>query len=146
MGAKYGNSVTSEIRLPVLLVGFGVFLPFQQRAFYSRAINSSACGAFAVCLITEYPSARDALWRGALDLGSLSADPWGLAVAVGLLLGIYLGCAALDLVRRRVFGATVDPLWDRWFEVLYGKARVATGWQGRGSDGATAQLRVCVGS
>ena len=124
MGAKYGNSVTSEIRLPVLLVGFGVFLPFQQRAFYSRAINSSACGAFAVCLITEYPSARDALWRGALDLG----------------------CAALDLVRRRVFGATVDPLWDRWFEVLYGKARVATGWRGRGSDGVTARLRVCVGS
>ena len=125
MGAKYGNLVTSEIGLPVLLVGFGVFLLFRRRAFYSRATNALARGAFAVYLITEYPPVRDALWRGALDLGSLSADPWGLAVALGLLLGIYLGCTALDLVRRRVFRATVDPLWDRLFEALYGKARIA---------------------
>ena len=125
MGAKYGNLVTSEIRLPVLLVGFGVFLLFQRRTFYSKAINGVARGAFAVYLITEYPPAREVLWRGALDLGSLSAEPWGLAVALGLLLALYLGCTALDLVRRRVFRATVDPLWDRLFEALYGKARIA---------------------
>ena len=125
LGAKYGNLVTSEIRLPVLLVGFGVFLLFQRRTFYSKAINGVARGAFAVYLITEYPPVRDALWRGALDLGSLSAEPWGFAVALGLLLAIYLGCTALDLVRRRVFRATVDPLWDRLFGVLYGKALIA---------------------
>ena len=125
LGAKYGNLVTSEIRLPVLLVGFGVFLLFQRRTFYSKAINGVARGAFAVYLITEYPPAREVLWRGALDLGSLSAEPWGFAVALGLLLAIYLGCTALDLVRRRVFRATVDPLWDRLFGVLYGKARIA---------------------
>ena len=125
LGAKYGNLVTSEIRLPVLLVGFGVFLLFQRRTFYSKAINGVARGAFAVYLITEYPPAREVLWRGALDLGSLSAEPWGFAVALGLLLAIYLGCTALDLVRRRVFRATVDPLWDRLFGVLYGKALIA---------------------
>ena len=125
LGAKYGNLVTSEIRLPVLLVGFGVFLLFQRRTFYSKAINGVARGAFAVYLITEYPPAREVLWRGALDLGSLSAEPWGLAVALGLLLALYLGCTALDLVRRRVFRATVDPLWDRLFGVLYGKALIA---------------------
>ena len=125
MGAKYGNLVTSEIRLPVLLVGFGVFLLFQRRMFYSKAINGVARGAFAVYLITECPPAREVLWRGALDLGSPSAEPWGFAVALGLLLAIYLGCTALDLVRRRVFRATVDPLWDRLFGVLYGKALIA---------------------
>ena len=125
LGAKYGNLVTSEIRLPVLLVGFGVFLLFQRRTFYSKAINGVARGAFAVYLITECPPAREVLWRGALDLGSLSAEPWGFAVALGLLLAIYLGCTALDLVRRRVFRATVDPLWDRLFGVLHGKALIA---------------------
>ncbi len=127
MGAKYGNFVTSEVRLPVLLVGFGVFLLFQQRAFYSRAINGLARGAFAVYLITEYPPVREVLWHGALDLGSLMANPWGFFVALGLLLGIYLCCTAFDLVRQRVFRATVDPLWDRLFEVLYGWARTAVG-------------------
>lgn len=80
----------------VLPVGFGVFLLFQQRALYSWAVSGLARGAFAVCLITEYPPVREVLWRG-----------------------------ALDLVRWRVFRVTVDPLWDRLFEVLYGKAQAA---------------------
>lgn len=125
LGAKYGNFVSDGVRLPVLLVGFGAFLLFRGKMFYSRAINGVALGAFAVYLITEYPPAREVLWCGALDLGSLMADPWGLFVALGLLLGIYLCCTALDLVRQRVFKATIDPLWDRLFEVLYGWARTA---------------------
>ena len=60
VGAKYGNFVTSEVRLPVLLVGFGVSPPlFRQRAFYSRATYGVARAAFAVYLITEYPPARE---------------------------------------------------------------------------------------
>lgn len=58
-GAKYGNFVTSEVRLPVLLAGFGVFPLFRQRAFYSRTIYGVARAAFAVYLITEYPPARE---------------------------------------------------------------------------------------
>ena len=125
LGAKYGNFVSDGVRLPVLLVGFGVFLLFRGKVFYSRAINGLARGAFAVYLITEYPPSREVLWSGALDLGSLMADPWGFFVALGLLLGIYLCCTALDLVRQRVFRATVDPLWDRLFEVLCGRVQAA---------------------
>lgn len=125
LGAKYGNFVSDGVRLPVLLVGFGVFLLFREKVFYSRTINGVARGAFAVYLITEYPPAREVLWRGALDLGSLMVDPWGLFVSLGLLLGIYLCCTAFDLVRQRLFRATVDPLCDRLFEVLYGRVRAA---------------------
>lgn len=112
---------------PVTLVGFGVFLLFQKKAFCSRAINVAARGSFAVYLVTEYPPVRKLLWSGPFDLGALMADPSGFFVALGLLLGVYLGCTAFDLVRQQVFKATVDPLWNRGFEVLYGRAQLLAG-------------------
>ena len=61
LGAKYDNFVSDGVRLPVLLVGFGVFLLFRGKMLYSRAINGVARGAFAVYLITEYPPSRENL-------------------------------------------------------------------------------------
>lgn len=127
VGVKYGNFVTDQVRLPVLLVAFGVFLLFQKKTFYNKVINLIAGSAFAVYLITDYPSSQITLWQGPLNLGTLLDSQWGFFVAFGFLMLIYFGCTAFDLARRQVFKATVDRFWGDLFEALYSKARTAGG-------------------
>ena len=105
VGVSKYNFVTDSLRLPVVLVGMGVFLLFQRREFHSRVVNAAAGSAFAVYLITDYQPSQKLLWQTWLDLGGLMSLQ-GLFVALGALVGIYAACTVIDLVRRRVFAAT----------------------------------------
>ena len=81
--SKY-NFVTDSLRLPVVLVGMGVFLLFQRREFHSRIVNAVAGSAFAVCLITDYQPSQKLLWQTWLDLGGLMSAQ-GFFAALGAL-------------------------------------------------------------
>lgn len=118
LGAKYGNFVTDAVRLPCILVGFGLFILFERREFHSQLIDFMAAGAFAVYLITDYGASQVALWRGPLDLGLAVSSPCGFALAMLSILGVYLACTLVDAVRRAAFKRCVDPWWGRLFDRL----------------------------
>lgn len=122
IGIPRGDFVTREVRLPVLLVGFGLFLLFDSISFKSRAINVMASGSFAVYLITDFSSVEQHLWTGPFDLGILCSEPLGLLWALGVLVLIYLGCTVIDLLRQGLFCVSVDRFWGRLFDWLWTKA------------------------
>ena len=39
--------------------------------------------------------------------------------AIGILLGVYIGCILCDFVRRGIFAITVDRHPGHWFEALW---------------------------
>ena len=54
MGHDMGIFITGSWKLPVVMVGFGMFLLFDRVTFHSRAVNRIAQSAFSVYLITDY--------------------------------------------------------------------------------------------
>lgn len=56
-----GIYITGSWKLPVIMVGFGMFLLFDRATFHSRAINRIAQSAFAVYLITDYAASEKLL-------------------------------------------------------------------------------------
>ena len=84
VGVSKYNFVTDSLRLPVVLVGMGVFLLFQRREFHSRVVNAVAGSAFAAHLITDYQPSQKLLWQTWLDLGGLMSVQ-GFFVALGAL-------------------------------------------------------------
>lgn len=54
LGYDMGIFITGSWKLPVIMVGFGMFLLFDRVTFHSRVINRIAQSAFAVYLITGF--------------------------------------------------------------------------------------------
>lgn len=125
IGVKYNNFVTDAVRLPCILVGFGLFALFKRKTFHSRMINWAAAGSFAVYLITDYGASQVALWCGNLDLGLAVSSPVNFAFAMLIILGIYLVCTIVDGLRRSLFSLMLDSKWDCLFQNLYIKASAA---------------------
>ena len=108
IGIPQGDVLTHEVRLPVILVGFGIFLLFERMSFESRIVNALARSAFSVYLITDYPALQGILWSGPMDLRVVGSMLVGLLWAFGILLTMYATCTAFDLIRRTLSKLTVD--------------------------------------
>ena len=67
-----GIYITGDWRLPVIIVGFGMFLLFDRATFHNRTINRIAQSAFAVYLITDY-AASEKLGQVVQSAGPLPA-------------------------------------------------------------------------
>lgn len=115
-------SISTKISLPVVLVGFGMFLLFERMSFQSRIIDAIAKSAFAVYLITDHPATRAVLWQGPLNLENFIAKPSDLLLSLVVLAGIYLACTLIDFVRRGLFKVAIDNVWGRLFDPVWEKA------------------------
>lgn len=62
-GIDKGIFIAGLFKLPVIMVGFGMFLLFDPLSFRSRIINRIAQSAFAVYLITDHLATRTLLWK-----------------------------------------------------------------------------------
>lgn len=104
--------------VPVLLVGFGLFLLCQRMTFRSAIVNRIAQSAFAVYLITDYPASRNLLWHRLFDLGGLWQQSHTTFRIIVILLGIYAACTLFDFIRQLLFAMTVDRHKGRWFDIV----------------------------
>lgn len=112
---------TGDWKIPVLMIGFGMFLLFSRWEFHSRAINRIAKSAFAVYLITDFPLTRNLLWGHWFNLGELNQQPFAILRIFGVLIAIYVVCTVIDFVRQGVFALTFDRHPGRWFELLWNR-------------------------
>lgn len=121
LGHDMGIYITGSWRLPVIMVGFGMFLLFDRVTFHNRTINRIAQSAFAVYLITDYAASEKLLWAQLFNLQDLYQQPLAILQILGILLAIYVACTLLDFIRQALFAATIDRRRGRWFELLWDK-------------------------
>lgn len=121
-GINKGIFITGDWKLPVVMIGFGMFLLFDRVTFHSRIINRIAQSAFAVYLITDYAASEKLLWVRLFNLEDLYQQPFAILRILGILLAIYAACTLLDFIRQALFAVTVDRRRGHWFELLWNKA------------------------
>lgn len=114
-----GIFIAGDWKLPVVMVGFGMFLLFDRITFHSRVINRIAQSAFAVYLITDYAASEKLLWVRMFNLEDLHQQPWAILRILGILLAIYAACTLLDFIRQALFAVTIDRRRGHWFELLW---------------------------
>ena len=121
LGHDMGIYITGDWRLPVIIVGFGMFLLFDRATFHNRTIDRIAQSAFAVYLITDYAASEKLLWVQLFNLKNLYQQPLAILQILGILLAIYVACTLLDFIRQALFAVTIDRHRGRWFELLWDK-------------------------
>ena len=119
LGHNIGIFIVGDWKLPVIMVGFGMFLLFDRVTFHSRIINRIAQSAFAVYLITDYAASEKLLWARLFNLKNLYQQPLAILQIFGILLAIYAACTLLDFVRQALFAITIDRRRGHWFELLW---------------------------
>lgn len=110
--------------LPVIMIGFGVFLLFDKCTFHSRIVNRIAQSTFAVYLITDYPTTRALLWKNLFVLNDLYQQPFVILQILGILIAIYIACTLIDFARQGLFAVTVDRNRGHWFELLWKRLNI----------------------
>ncbi len=116
-----GIFITGDWKLPVVMIGFGMFLLFDSVTFHSRIINRIAQSAFAVYLITDYAASEKLLWTRLFNLQDLYHSPLAILQILGILLAIYAICTLLDFIRQALSAVTIDRRRGRWFDLLWDK-------------------------
>lgn len=122
LGHNMDIFITRDWKLPVIMVGFGVFLLFDRVTFHSRVINRIAQSAFAVYLITDYAVSEKLLWTRLFNLQDLYQQPLAILQILGILLAIYAICTLLDFIRQALSAVTIDRRRGHWFDLLWNKA------------------------
>ena len=127
LGHNTNIFIAGSWKLPVIMLGFGMFLLFDRITFHSRVINRIAQSAFAVYLITDYAASEKLLWVRLFNLQGLLQQPLAILRILGILLAIYAVCTLLDFIRQALFAVTIDRRRGHWFELLWNK--VSAGWR-----------------
>lgn len=119
LGYDMGIYITGDWKLPVIMVGFGMFLLFDRVTFHNRTINRIAQSAFAVYLITDYAASRKLFWVKLFNLQDLYQQPFAILQILGILLTIYAICILIDFARQALFAFTIDRRHGHWFDLLW---------------------------
>lgn len=106
--------------IPVLIVALLIFLAFEKLDIgSSRVINVTASAAFGVYLIHEYPPIREWLKQTFfLKVGVARSDFFPYTVLV--ILGIYVACAAAELIRIYLLEKNYMRFFEKREEKIYG--------------------------
>jgi len=121
LGHDTGIYITGSWKLPVIMIGFSMFLLFDRVTFHNRTINRIAQSAFAVYLITDYAASMKLLWVRLFNLQNLYQQPLAILQILGILLAIYAVCTLLGFIRQALFAVTIDRHRGHWFELLWSK-------------------------
>ena len=113
--------VSTEYKLPTMMVGFALFVLFINCEFHSRVVNAIAASSFSVYLITDYPTIYQRIWHGPLRLSGFYDSPFVALIVLGIVMLAYGVCLVLDYIRRLLFALTVDRHRGRWFDALWSR-------------------------
>ena len=118
-GYHVGIYIAGDWKLPVIMIGFDLFLLFSRITIHSPIINRIAQAAFGVYLITDYEASEKLLWQRWFNLEYLYQRPFAILQILGILLAIYIICTLIDFTRQGLFAITVNRHQGRWFNLLW---------------------------
>ena len=122
-GMYFGLFITGSWKLPMVVIGVGVFLLFERKNFYNAFINRIAQSAFAVYLITDCAASEQLLWHRLFNLKNLLQKPLPFLMMLMMLIAIYMLCTILDFMRQFFFSMTFDKHRGKWFDLLWNDIR-----------------------
>lgn len=97
-----------ENKLFLFAASVALFLMFLKRKeFSNRYINYIAGSALGVYLIHDNLLIRAYLWKNVLGPISYYYSPYMILIAIIMIVGLYLVCTFIDILRR----ITVEKLW-----------------------------------
>lgn len=99
--------------------GITTFLFFKSLPLpHSKIINTVAASTYGVLLIhTCGDTMRNWLWKDLLKVTKVYYLPWPLLILhiAGSVLGIYVICTVIDILRKRFLEKPLFGLWDKKF-------------------------------
>lgn len=104
--AQYRLSLWLESSPLTIPIAAALVLGFSRFSFHSRLINRAASATLGVYLLHDSNYVRPALW-GALQMGAHLTGWQILWYAPACILGVYLACTLLELLRRQL----IEPLY-----------------------------------
>lgn len=105
-------------RLPTMMIGFAVFLLVSRTEFHSRAVNVVAASSFGIFLIHYNPYVFS-FWTHYVPAERVFASKHALGLGALVIIGVFMICLLLDMVRQGLFRLTVDRRRGAWFDKLY---------------------------
>ena len=99
---------TTENKFLILAISVVLFLIFLKRKeFSNKYINYIAGSALGVYLIHDNVFVRPYLWKYLLNIPSYYSSPNLVLVTVISIIGVYLICSGIDIIRR----LTIEKAW-----------------------------------
>lgn len=123
--AKTGHSpywfVTDSNTILALMVGIFSFLLFKNIKIQpNRIINTVAASTFGVLLIHAHSDTmRQWLWKDVLDNVGHYGDRLMPLYAICCVLGIFIVCVLIDIIRINLLEKPFFKLWDKYWERFY---------------------------
>lgn len=98
-----------------VLTGVSAFLFFKNwKIKYNKFINTVSATTFGILLIHAHSdSMRQWLWKDLLNNVGFYGSVWMLVHAIGSVLGIFIVCSVIDLLRIRFIEKPFFKIWDR---------------------------------
>ncbi len=94
---------------------------------YSKLINSIAATIFGVLLIHANSDAmRQWLWKDTLNNVGMYSSPWLVIHAFGSVIGIFIICSLIDMLRIRFVESPFFDLWDKHISQCCEKRKTTT--------------------
>lgn len=125
--AKIGTPINALYRLQSylqtrwslteIMIGFGIFLLFSRRIYYSKFINVLAASAFGAYLIHCYPSINR-IWLTIVPASQVYQSSWSIILGLLWPLAVFIICLLADLLRQGLFAITVNRNKGKWFELF----------------------------
>jgi surface polysaccharide O-acyltransferase-like enzyme len=100
-----------------LLIGF-----VKLKPFYNRWINVIASASLGVYLIHDNNFVRPFLWKTLLKTSEMYSSHYLILHAIASILGVYLVCTLIDLIRKNTVGKYCVALEDRYHDTLVDRA------------------------
>lgn len=105
-------------RIPTMMIGFAIFLLVSRTEFHSRVVNVLAASSFGVFLIHYNPYVFD-FWTHYVSVEHIFASRHALGLGALAIVGVFMICLLLDLMRQGLFHLTLDRHRGVWFDRLY---------------------------
>ena len=113
--AKMQSFIFDHWKLPMMMIGFGLFLLVERREFHNRIINVMAASAFGVYLI-HFQSAIYQAWTHYLGVPKMYTSSMPILMGALTIVGVFFACLLLDMVRQLLFALTIDRHKGRGYE------------------------------
>lgn len=92
---------------------FSIFLLFSKFSFSSKIVNILASSAFAVFLIHGDYNIMDFLFNEVLRVGEIYQHWYWSFLLIVNVIGVYLFCTLIDLIKRKLFDKPEWRLFDK---------------------------------
>jgi hypothetical protein len=118
------NQIGFKLNSPlIVLTSIELFIGFiKLKQFYNQWINIVASASLGVYLIHDNNFVRPFLWKTLLKTPEMYSSNYLILHALASILGVYLVCSLIDLIRKNTVGKYCVALEDRYHDKLVDRA------------------------